>query len=472
MQSSSTAGLKSISWLHAARRLQHIGLVLARHGFGEIVDRLGLYVPRLPGAAPAPSTRERLALRLVEVLTDLGPTYLKLGQLLATRADLLPADVVQALSRLHANVRPLAFAEIARVIDQELGRPHRQAFLSVDANCLAAASIGQVHRARLHDGVEVVIKVQRPGLRKQVEADLTIMRLLAQLLAQRVPEVAAYQPLTLVDAFARSIRMELDFRSEAANATRLRVLLGDAPEVHVPQVYPQWTSERMLVMEYVVGARLLELPAPARSDARQALLRAFVRQMMEHGVFHADPHPGNLLALPDGRVVLLDLGTIDVLDEPLRAGLFRLGFALVLKRTRALCREVIGLAQLEDAARVDHVRLERELAELVQAASGGQGGAQGSVLVGKMLSMSRSHALRLPASLLALMRTLAILDGVLRSLDPARDLVRDLRREIAWAAGRNLRRQVRQGLSGLLTQGAQRMRAVLARLSRSARRVE
>lgn len=376
-----------------------------------------------------------MAARLVEVLTELGPTYIKLGQLLATRADLFPPAFVQALSRLHAEVRPIPSRDVVRQIERELGQPPSQLFAHFELSCLAAASIGQVHRARLQDGTDVVVKVQRPGLRAQVEADLSIMRLFAQLLAQQVPELAAYQPLALVDAFASSIRLELDFRNEAANAHKLGEVLDGAPEVHVPRVYTEWTRERVLVMEFVAGTRLAALPAELRARSRKALLRAFVRQMLEHGVFHADPHPGNLLVLPDGRVVLLDLGTIDVLDESLRRGLFRLGVALLLRRRAALCHEVIGLAETDADASIDRPRLERDLEGLVLAGSGPAGGA----LIGRMLDMSRTHALRLPAPLLALMRALAILDGVLRGLDPARDLVRDLRRELAWAGLRRLR---------------------------------
>jgi ubiquinone biosynthesis protein len=437
VQSTSIASVTGL-WLSAARRLQRIGVVLARHGFGEIVDQMGVLVPRF-SAAPSPSTRERLALRLVEVLTELGPTYVKLGQLLATRADLLPPDVVQALSRLHSEVRPLPFREIVRVLEGELGKPYAHAFAQLDTQCLAAASIGQVHRARLRDGREVVVKVQRPGLRQQVEADLTIMRLFAQLLTLQVPEVAAYQPLALLDAFTRAIRMELDFRIEAENAEKLRAVLRDASEVHLPRVYAEWTSERVLVMEYVVGARLSELPVPLRHRARKALLRAFVRQMLEHGVFHADPHPGNLLSLADGRVVLLDLGTVDVLDTAMRGGLFRLGIALLFNHSRSLCHALMRLAQADHPERVDRVRLARDLELLLDTASRGQGGA----LVGQMLSVSRVHALRLPPALLALMRALAILDGVLRELDPESDLVRDLRREVAWATARRLGHNLR-----------------------------
>jgi ubiquinone biosynthesis protein len=300
----------------------------------------------------------------------------------------------------------------------------------------------------------VVVKIQRPGLRAQIEADLSMMRMLATLLAQHVPEVAAYKPVALVNAFARSIEQELDFRNEAENARKLRAALRGAPEVYVPRIYEAWTTERLLVMEFVAGTKLQELAADARGPTRQAILRAFVRQMLEHGVFHADPHPGNLLALEGGRVALLDLGTIDVLEGALRARLFRLGFALLLGNQRALCHEVVGLAQTDDPSRVDRARLRADLAALLRSASAGQG----SAVIGQMLSVSRTHALHLPGPLLALMRALAILDGVVRKLEPSRDLLHDLRRELGWAALRRVRNALLAPLRWAAQVSARRVR--------------
>ncbi len=427
-----------VGWLQAAGRLQRVGFVLAKHGFGEVVASIGVMVPRLPrGAAPMLS-RDRLAQRLTCVLTELGPTYVKLGQLLATRADLFPVEITRALSSLHASVRPLTFAQVRKTLETELKKPVTSAFAHFEERPLAAASIGQVHRARLRDGTEVAVKVQRPGLRIMVEADLAIMRRIAQLLAQHVPEVAAYDPVALVGAFARSVRQELDFRTEAENARRLRSLLDGAPEVYVPFIHQTFTTERVLVMEFVVGMRLADLDAGARTRARAALLRAFVRQTVEHGVFHADPHPGNLLVLADGRIVLLDLGTIDALDERLRGQLLRAGIALSLGMRGTLARAVVSIARGKagESARsaVDERALVRDIDQVLQSASQG-----GSVVLGQMFQMSRTHALRLPPALLSLMRALAILDGVLRGLDPSSDLVADVRREVAWAGLRRLR---------------------------------
>jgi ubiquinone biosynthesis protein len=259
----------------------------------------------------------------------------------------------------------------------------------------------------------------------------------------------------LVGAFARSIMQELDFRIEAENARRLASVLEGAPEVRVPRVYPALSSERVLVMEYVEGARVGELAQPARVRARHALVRAFVRQILEHGVFHADPHPGNLLVLADGRLVLLDLGTVDQLDGPLRASLFRLVLALLLRRHAALCDEVLRLGQSSGHG-VDRTRLEADVASLLRATGSGAGAG----MVGHALSMSRVHRLRLPPALLALMRALAMLDGVLRGLEPAADIIKDVRREMGWALLRTCGRKLRAPWRRLAELAATQVRRV------------
>lgn len=439
------ATLEPIGWLDTARRLQRVGFVLARHGFGEVVTRIGLAVPKLPFADKRVPRPGRFAMRLADTLTELGPTYLKLGQLLATRVDLFPAEVIAALGTLHAAVRPMPFAQVQHTIEESLGRPLGQCFGQFDESCLAAASIGQVHRARLLDGTEVVVKVQRPGLVSLVQADLTIMRRLAALLAQHVEEIAAYDPVALVDAFERSIAQELDFRTEAQNARRLRETLGAGSPVFIPQVFEHKTAERVLLMEYVAGVPLRDVPPARRVWVRSVLLRAFVRQALDHGVFHADPHPGNILVCRDGRVALLDFGSIDRLDPALRAQLMRLAIGLSLHRDGLLCQTLIRIGGAHGRS-VDELRLRRELNALL--ASAGRG--DGPRVIEQVLAISRAHRLRLPPALLSLARMLALLDGVLRGLAPERDAVADLRREFVWAIGRRAGALLRYPLDWLV----------------------
>ncbi|MDB4970599.1 MAG: hypothetical protein JWN44_6288 [Myxococcales bacterium] len=425
-----------------AMRMQRVALVLARHGFGEILER----------RRPSP---QGLGKRLARVLADLGPTFIKLGQLLATREDLFPAEITRALSELHSGVPPMKTRTVERQLKRALGDHFGQAFASLDPQPLAAASIGQVHRATLRTGEKVVVKIQRPGLARMVAADLTLMRFFAGLLAQAIPEVAALEPVALLEAFERSITAELDFTHEAENATRLSTLLAGAKEVRVPRIYHALTRPTVLVMEEVHGQRLSALTDAQQRSARAALLRAFSRQILDHGVFHADPHPGNVLIEPDGRLVLLDLGAVEQVEEAMRTSLGRLVRALALGRTRALADAVLALSPGGVPVAIDRARLEVELACLVDGASGKADGAR---VLQQMVALGRTHQLRLSPSLLALVRALALLDGVLRGLDPARDLVADLRREWVLSFGRRMGRWWRRAF-GSVTDLARRWRA-------------
>ncbi len=414
-------------------RMQRVGLILARHGFGEILERRK---PSPAGIGP----------RLARLFADLGPTFIKLGQLLATREDLFPPEVTRALAALHSGVPPMKPRVVERLLKRALGDDFAQAFASIDPEPLAAASIGQVHRAVLRSGERVVVKIQRPGLRRMVAADLALMRLFAGLLSQAMPEIGAMDPVSLLDAFERSITAELDFTREAANAARLSALLEGAPEVRVPRIVTSLARPTVLVMEEVHGRKLSALAEPQQKAARAALLRAFSRQILDHGVFHADPHPGNVLVEPDGRLVLIDLGAVERVDEALRANLGRLVRALALGRKRALADAVLALSPDGASVAIDRARLERELEQLV-ADAGGQ--ADGARVMQQMIALGRTHKLRMQPSLLALVRALALLDGVLRGLDPARDLVADLRREWLWSFGRRLRRWSQRAFASL-----------------------
>ena len=460
-------------WLVPAQRLHKLAAVLSKHGFAGLARRV------LTGHSDGDLIANRRAIgeRVARVLAELGPTYIKLGQLLATREDLFPREVTTALGMLHADVPPMKPKEVLRAIEDALGVPPDVAFLAIDPAPLAAASVGQVHRARLRSGERVVIKVQRPALPETVVADLTLLRWLASLLQRAMPEVALMDPLALLDAFERSLTAELDFRNEAENARRLERLLDGAPEVRVPRVHHEWTRRTLLVLEEVRGRRLGELSDVERQRARARLLRAFARQILDHGVFHADPHPGNLLVEDSGKIVLLDLGAVDAVDGDLRAGLHRLVTAMALGRKRALCDAVLALSpngntvsrgEASGASRgarceavpssmpvsIDRARLERDLAALVEA---GRGRGHGAQVLGQMVAVGRVHKLKLSPSLVALVRALALLDGVLRGLDQARDLVADLRRELV----RSLLRRVGETARSL----AGRLRAAVRRLA-------
>ena len=329
-------------------------------------------------------------------------------------------------------------AIVLRVARRALGRPLETVFAWFDPQPLAAASIGQVHRARLRTGEPVVVKVQRPGLEAQIAADIALLRQVAALLSWRYPEIAAWDPQSLVGAFERSLAAELDFRREASNAARLADALDGAPEVRVPHVYAEWTRRDLLVMEWVQGRRLAALTPLERGEVRQRILRAFSRQVLDHGLFHADPHPGNMLVEDDGRVVLLDLGAVDALERPLRRQLGRLVRALALRRTHALAGAVLELSPPPGA--IDRPKLEGDLGLLISDLKQRKDGAK---VLTRMVAIGRTYRLKMPPTLVALVRALALLDGVLRMLDPVKDVVRDLRREFVLSLVRRVFAPVR-----------------------------
>lgn len=400
-------------------RLQRIAGVLIRHGFSEVVTRIGLAMPGIRSEG----SEGLLGQRLARVLADLGPTFIKLGQVLSTREDLFPPDITGPLGSLQSGSAPLKSRLICRSLEKALGIAPAKAFAIFEEAPLASASIGQVHRARLQSGEEVVVKVQRPGVASLVAADIALMRGFAGLLAAAFEEIASLEPLALIDAFERGLQEELDFRIEARNFARLSELLRGAREVRLPRVYDEFTRSTVLVLEYLPGRRINALSPEERCHFRGALLRAFGRQIFDHGVFHADPHLGNLLALDDGRLALLDLGAVAVITPRLRRALIRTARTVALRQRRGLARAVLALAP--PRSQVDCDRLAVDLEALLQSARNGQ---DGRVLAGAF-SILRVHRLGLPPALLSLMRAVALLDGTVRSLAPKADLVRDLRRE-------------------------------------------
>jgi len=318
-------------------RLKDIVLVLTRHGFGNLVDRVNLaaHVPvlrrlRRSAAAAEEETRLTLPQRLVLVLQELGPTFVKFGQVLATRPDLLPASFIQELAKLHDSVAPFPASEAREIVTRELGRPIERAFRTFEDAPAASGSIAQVHFAELEagpaGGERVAVKVKRPGAGEQVLRDLDLLDALAQQAERHIEELRIFRPVMLVEEFGRTIRRELDFVGEAATLAHFGELFADDASVHVPRAHWDLTSRDVLVMERLDGVRLTDREALRDSGVDLAALgasvaRCFMRQFFEFGRFHADPHPGNVLVLEGGRLGLLDLGASGHLSDRMRGQL-------------------------------------------------------------------------------------------------------------------------------------------------------
>ena len=326
-------------------RLTEIAQVAVRHGFGYFFERHRLsdllpFGTRID--APEPSTR---GARLREMLDELGPTFVKFGQLLSTRPDVVPPDVVAELRKLQDDVRPFSFAEARAVIEAELGLEVERLFLEFEETPIAAASIGQVHSAVLPNGDRVAVKVQRPGAPRQIEADLALLYQASRIAQERVRALDFVDVRGLVDEFAHAIRQELDYTREGRNAESFRNNFRSDDRVHVPKVYWTYTRERVLTLEFLDGIQLADLPLDAPLDMRRRLAflltDAWMQMIFRHGFLHGDPHPANILVLDGGTSIgLVDFGQIGRLTDDDMARLTRLFVDAAQERVDALPRRL------------------------------------------------------------------------------------------------------------------------------------
>jgi ubiquinone biosynthesis protein len=429
-----SGALRPVTWARAlrhrlarARRYLQISRIAARHGL----------LPYLRGRrrlqADTPAGRAGLARSVRLALEEGGVSFVKLGQLLANRRDLLPAEFVNELSRLHHQVTPAPWPQVEQVLGQELGTPDA-VFDKLDARPLAAASIAQVHQARLRSsGAEVVVKVQRPGIRPVVERDLDIVDRMARRLQTRTRWGATIGAVELARGFANALHEELDFRVEARNmavVAAASAVPGTDTSVRLPAVHPQLCTERVLVMERLDGLPLdaagpvIDTRGLDRQVLARALLGCLLRQIMLGGVFHADPHPGNILLLDDGRLGLLDFGSVGRLDALLRAALQQ--FLLAIDRG-----DPAGLydALLEVMVRpddVDEQRLQRALGQFM-ARHLNPGAAPDVEMFTDLFRLVASYDLMVPPEVAAVFRALATLEATLGRLAPGFDIVAESR---------------------------------------------
>lgn len=427
-------------------RYRAIAMALMRHGFGYMVEELGLYhLLSLPRRLVTQETHTSLTLgeRIRLVLEDLGPTFVKLGQLASTRSDLLPDSIIQELVKLQDNVPPFPADRARAIIEQELDQHMDEIFTSFENIPLAAASIGQVHRAVLHSGQVVAVKVQRPGILRTMSRDLEILKDLSALAEKRLSWARQYELSRMVEEFSKSLLGELDYTQEARNAEKINQQM-DYDGVYIPDIHWDYTSTRVLTMEYVIGTtlnrrdELLSKGVKLKALAQQ-LVEMMLRQIFIHGFFHADPHPGNIIRMDDGKLALIDFGMMGRLSEEMKEQLSALIIALMRKNTDAMVRAILRLGVIpEDADRGalhdDMDRLRDEYYDVPFS----------KMSIGKALNdlfgIARKHRLVLPPDLTMLGKTMLTLEGVISNLDPTISIL-----EMAEPFGREL---VKQRFSG------------------------
>jgi len=407
-------------------RYREIGRVLMAHGFGGLLAPYGplrrwtLTERDMRAMAPDTSTVRAQHLRLA--LEELGPAFIKLGQILATRVDLLPPAYIAELERLQDRVAPDDFANVRACIEEGLGRPLEELFLRVDAQPIAAASLGQVHAATLRDGREVVVKVQRAGVAATVDLDVQILNELAAAGERRSSFLRGMNVAPLVEEFGWTIRSELDYLQEARHADRMRDASAKDATVRIPEIIWTHTSTTVLTMERLRGIRIddvEQLREAGHDPARIAhdVVGIIARQVLDIGLFHADPHPGNMIVCEDGVIGMFDFGMVGSLDDRLRERLLFLALAVSERDPVRVVDEIVAVGAVPRES--DRQRLEREVGHLMTQYVGVTlREIPMTVIVDDAMRMIRRYHLRLPAELAMLVKTATMIEALARRLDP------------------------------------------------------
>jgi ubiquinone biosynthesis protein len=447
-------------------RLQDIASVLIRWGFGDVVKRMGMAgvlekAGRLLHWQAVEEGRLRMDVptRLRCTLQDLGPTFVKLGQVLATRVDLLPPAWIDELGKLQNAVPALPWDTVLPQLREDLGAEPEAVFARVEHKPLAAASLAQAHRAWLADGSAVVLKIRRPGIRDTVEADLRLLKHLAVIVEKNLPELRRYHPQRIVQQFSASLRRELDFAAECRNAERIAHNFAGRDDIVIPRVYWQWTCERLNVqecLEGVPGRDLAAVDAMGLDRVRLARTGAglVLKMVLEDGFFHADPHPGNIFYMPDGAIGVIDFGMVGRVTEQRRFQIVRLLHGLVVHDSAAVAEVLADWT--EENNDIDEVRLQESADVFVDQYRGVPlKDLRMGAMLGDVTAMLREHGLSLPADLALMIKAFLTLEGMGRQLDPDFDMASEARPYLERAmlerfAPDVLVRRGRRTLSGLV----------------------
>jgi ubiquinone biosynthesis protein len=464
-------------------RLHEIASVFIRHGLGDFVQRIGIagVLERtgqiLNWGAAAESVKLDQAQRVRMALEELGPTFVKLGQVMATRVDLFPPRWIEELEKLHAEAAPVPFAELLPELERALGRSPFEVFSDIDTTAYAAASIAQVHRAKLADGTPVVLKVRRPGIRDKIEADLRLLRRVSELIEAEIPEARRYRPAEIAAQFARSLEREADFATETRNIERFVQNFADDPHIVIPKIYPEWTSDVLLVQEHVEGVPGTDLAAVQAAGLDCKLLAArgadvFLKMILIDGFFHADPHPGNVFYLPGNRIVVIDFGMVGRLSPQRRKQVIDLLAGLARMAEEPMIDVLLDWA---GDAYVDEAKLAADVNELVFDF---EGVPLKDLRIGNAIrqfaAIVREHSIVLPSDLSLMFKTLITLEGLGRQYDPDFHIVHHLTPLVKRALGeryqpRELMRRGR-GMAEEMFDVVSSVPRDLARLLREARR--
>jgi predicted unusual protein kinase regulating ubiquinone biosynthesis (AarF/ABC1/UbiB family) len=436
-------------------RYRQIAWLLLKYGGSDLVKQTGLNETLAAEQRTTPKEAAK-AEELAGDLEKLGPTFVKLGQLLSTRIELMPQAYIEALTRLQDNVEPFGFGEVEQIVSSELGVRIAKAFSEFESKPTASASLGQVHLARLRDGKQVAVKVQRPGIRDAVSSDLDALYDLAEFLDRHTEFGKRYQFRQMLDEFRKSLLRELDYRQEAQNLTTFHANMASYGRIIVPLPIDDYCTGRVLTMEYVPGKKVTELSPLARMDfdgeaLAEEVFRAYLEQILVHGFFHADPHPGNVFITEDYRIALLDLGMVGRIMPRLQEDLLQLLLAISEGRGEEASDIALKIGDTRNMS--DEQSFRRRIAEIVavqKTATVSQ--MEVGRIVLEVTQVSAASGVRVPAELTMLGKTLLNLDQVGRTLAPEFDPNASIRRNAAQMLRQRLLKSLSPGnlFSGVL----------------------
>src|SRR5256714_4273667 len=413
------------------QRLREISAVVVRHGFGELLDRSRLWDVlgrREAGERPSPAEiRATSARRFGETLAELGPTFIKLGQILSSRPDILPPDFIAELSHLQDRASPMPVETVFELIETGLGRSAHQLFASIDPEPMASASIAQVHRATLASGEEVVVKVQRPGIEEQIRSDTDLLFYLARFLEGVIEETGIYTPTGIVTDFRQAMLIELDFASEARNVEEFAAINAERDFIAIPKVVRTHSAHTVLTLEELVGVKLKDVlegrdvPGIDRKLIARRILDAAFHQLFVDGVFHGDPHPGNVIILEGNRLGLIDFGLVGRLSKAMQESIILLVLAISLRDPDTVSRLIYKVGIPDERINLHQFRadihdiLDRYLGLKLSEVSS-------TTLLNELTDLALTYRIKIPKEYAVLSKASATTEGIIRQLDPDLDV--------------------------------------------------
>ncbi|MDI1471205.1 AarF/ABC1/UbiB kinase family protein [Thermodesulfovibrio sp. 1176] len=425
----------------SAKRVQEILNIFIKHGFGQIIDQLNLgkfiAIKRRFHKFGRWTTQPTLSIseRLRMAFEELGPTFIKLGQLLASRPDIIGSENIKEFKKLQDKVPPFSIDDVNKTVEKELGLTPDKIFKSFNPIPIGSASIAQVHEAVLLNGEKVIVKVRRPGIKEQILIDIKILNTLARLMEKHIPESRIFDPVGIVNEFSRSILRELDFRREARNAMIFKENFKENEKIYIPVIYKDYTKERILVMEKVEGVRIDNIEALTQMGLNvkkifKTIIDIYFIQIFEHGFFHGDPHPGNLIVTEDGRIVMVDFGIVGKIDEEFQESYANIALAIIKQDFDLLLDNYLKLGIIPD--NIDMHKLKRELKEdiediLYPLYSSSFEEIKISEFIESIMKVSLKHKLRFLPELLLIDKVLIMLDGLARELSPQTSIIEMLK---------------------------------------------